>query len=382
MKLVFEKRDPVPISYRVASPLLAVALALVLGAAFLLASGFSPLKVYAEMYRGAFGDSYGVSETIVTAIPLALCGLGIALASKMLLWNVGAEGQFHMGAWAAAAVALSMPGAPAWQVLPLMVVAGMVAGAAWALLAAVPRAYVGVGETITTLMLNYVAIYWIEYLVHGPWRDPASLNFPLSAPFSDAARLPMFGYTRIHWGLVFAVVAAVIFDLALAKTKWGYEVKIIGESPRAARYAGMSIERNIIITMAAAGALAGLAGMAEVSAIAGRMTRQLSPGYGYSAIIVAWLAKLNPYGVLLVAALFGGLLVGGYSAQFLGVSAASVNMLQGLMLFCVLATEALGRYRPRLVATGTGGAAGSHDAAGTGGDSAIGTNGEGARTDG
>jgi ABC-type uncharacterized transport system permease subunit len=349
LKLVFEKRDPVPVSYRVASPVLAVLLALVLGAIFLAASGFSPLGVYLEMYRGAFGDWYGVSETLVTAIPLALCGMGIALAGRMLLWNVGAEGQFHMGAWAAAWVALSMPDAPAWKVLPLMVLAGVAAGAAWALLAAVPRAYVGVSEIITTLMLNYVAINWIEYLVHGPWRDPASLNFPLSAPFSDAARLPMFGYTRIHWGLVFAIIAAIVIDLTLGRTKWGYEVKIIGESPRAARYAGMSIERNIIITMAVTGALAGLAGMAEVSAIAGRMTRQLSPGYGYSAIIVAWLAKLNPYGVLLVSALFGGLLVGGYSAQFLGVSAASVNMLQGLMLFCVLATEALGRYRLRIV---------------------------------
>lgn len=166
----------------------------------------------------------------------------------------------------------------------------------------------------------------------------------------------MFGYTRIHWGLIFAIVAAIAIDLALGRTKWGYEVKIIGESPRAARYAGMSIERNIIITMAISGALAGLAGMAEVSAIAGRMTRQLSPGYGYSAIIVAWLGKLNPYGVLLVSILFGGLLVGGYSAQFLGVSAASVNMLQGLMLFCVLATEALGRYKVRLVPTGAKGA--------------------------
>ncbi|MGB4338835.1 MAG: ABC transporter permease [Bacillota bacterium] len=353
---MFEKRDPVPMSYRVVSPVLAVLLAFLLGTVFLTASGFSPMKVYAAMFSGAFGDWYGISETIVTAIPLMLCGLAVALSAKMLLWNVGAEGQFHMGAWGAAAVALSMPDAPAWQVLPLMVLAGVAAGAAWALLAAVPRAFVGVSETITTLMLNYVAIYWIEYLVHGPWRDPKSLNFPLSAPFSDAARLPMFGYTRIHWGLIFAIVAAIAIDLALGRTKWGYEVKIIGESPRAARYAGMSIERNIIITMAISGALAGLAGMAEVSAIAGRMTRQLSPGYGYSAIIVAWLGKLNPYGVLLVSILFGGLLVGGYSAQFLGVSAASVNMLQGLMLFCVLATEALGRYKVRLVPTGAKGA--------------------------
>ena len=349
LRLVLEKRETVSPLYRLASPLLAIIMALVLGAAFLAASGFSPVKVYYYMWWGAFSDWYGISETLVTSIPIMLCALGVALAAKMLLWNVGAEGQFHMGAFAAAWVALSMPNAPSWQVLPLMVLAGMAAGAFWALLPGVPRAYLGVNEIITTLLLNYVAIYWVEYLVHGPWRDPVSLNFPLSAPFSSAARLPSLFGTRIHMGLVFALVAAGLIWFALGRTKWGYEVTVIGENPRAARYAGMNIERNIVLTMCLAGALAGLGGMAEVSAIAGRMTRQLSPGYGYSAIIVAWLAKLNPWAVALVSVLFGGLLVGGYSAQVIGVSAASVNMLQGLMLFCVLATEALGRYRVRAV---------------------------------
>ncbi|HAI86978.1 MAG TPA: ABC transporter permease [Firmicutes bacterium] len=349
LKLVFEKREAVSPAYKFISPLLAIVMSLVLGAIFLLASGFSPLKVYYYMWWGAFSDWYGISETLVTSIPIMLCALGVALAAKMLLWNVGAEGQFHMGACAAAWVALSMPGAPAWQVLPLMVLAGMAAGALWALLPAVPRAYLGVNEIITTLLLNYVAIYWVEYLVHGPWRDPVSLNFPLSAPFSDAARLPFLFGTRIHWGLVFALAAAALIWFVLGRTKWGYEVTVIGENPRAARYAGMNIERNIVLSMCIAGALAGLGGMAEISAIAGRMTRQLSPGYGYSAIIVAWLGKLNPWAVALVSVLFGGLLVGGYSAQVIGVTAASVNMLQGLMLFCVLATEALGRYRVRIV---------------------------------
>ncbi|MEA4884314.1 MAG: ABC transporter permease [Clostridia bacterium] len=349
MRLAVEKRETTSQAFRFFSPFAAVLLSLLFGAAFLWASGLNPLKVYSTMWWGAFGDAYGVSETFVTAIPIMLCALGIALAAKMLLWNVGAEGQFHMGAFAAASVALSMPKAPAWQVLPLMAMAGMAGGAIWALIPGIPRAYLGVNEIITTLMLNYVAIYWVEYLVHGPWRDPGSLNFPLSAPFSDAARLPALFGSRVHAGILFALVAAAAIFVVLSRTKWGYEITVIGENPKAARYAGMNIERNVVLVMCLAGALAGLAGMAEVSAIAGRMTRQLSPGYGYSAIIVAWLAKLNPWAVVIVSVLFGGLLVGGYSAQFIGVSAASVNMLQGLMLFFVLAVEAAGRYRVRVV---------------------------------
>ncbi|MCR4425545.1 MAG: ABC transporter permease [Firmicutes bacterium] len=354
MKVRLEKRVAASPVYRFFSPVLAVIMALIFGAVFLWASGFNPAEVYLKMWWGAFGDSYGISETVVKAIPIMLCALGIALAARMLLWNVGAEGQFYMGAVAASWVALSMRQAPAWQVLPLMALAGMAGGALWALVPAIPRALLGVNEIITTLMLNYVAIHWVEYLVHGPWRDPGSLNFPLSAPFSRAARLPMIGDTRVHAGLLFGLAAATLLTFVLWRTKWGYEVRVIGENPRAARYAGMNITRNVMIVLCAAGALAGLAGMAEVSAIAGRMQKGLSPGYGYSAIIVAWLAKLSPWGIVVVSILFGGLLVGGYSAQFIGVSAASVNMLQGAMLFFVLAAEVMGRYRIRVSLSGAG----------------------------
>ena len=345
---VIERRQEQSTIFRILSPVLAVASALVFGALFLKLSGFDPSAVYGGMWRGAFGDAYGLSETLVKAIPLALCALGITVACRMNLWNIGAEGQLYAGAMAATGVALAFPDAPAPLLLGSMAAAGMAAGALWALIAAAPRAWLGANEILTTLMLNYVAIFWSEYLIHGPWKDPASFNFPLSPAFSEAARLPVFGDTRVHAGLIFALAAAAILTVALRRTKWGYEVRLIGDNPAVARYAGVGIARHILIAMAASGALAGLAGMTEVSAITGRLQYGLSPGYGYSAIIVAWLAKLSPAGILAMSVLFGGLLVGGYAVQFIGVPAAAVNMLQGAMLFFWLAAEFFGQYRVKL----------------------------------
>lgn len=345
---VIERRPERSALARIASPALAVLTALVFGALFLRLSGFDPLAVYGGMWRGAFGDAYGLSETLVKAIPIALCALGITVAFRMNLWNIGAEGQLHAGAMAATAVALAFPGAPAPVVLPAMMAAGMSAGALWALLAAAPRAWVGANEILTTLMLNYVALFLVEYLIHGPWKDPAGFNFPLSPAFSEAARLPAFGDTRVHAGLLLALAAAAALAAALRGTTRGYEIRLIGASPAAARYAGVGIARNILAAMAVSGALAGLAGMTEVSAITGRLQYGLSPGYGYSAIIVAWLAKLSPVGILAMSVLFGGLIVGGYAVQFIGVPAAAVNMLQGAMLFFWLAAEFFGRYRVAL----------------------------------
>lgn len=335
--------------YRYLSPIIAILLALLFGMIFLYLTGFNPLTVYKAIWQGAFGDSYGVSETLVKAIPLMLCALGVGLAFRMLMWNIGAEGQLYMGAIGATWVALSMPEASAVVVIPLMILAGMVLGGLWALLSALPRAFLGVNEIITSLMLNHVAISIMEYLIHGPWKDPRGFNFPLTPMFSNAARLGTIGDSRVHYGIFLAFFVAIVLFFVLKKTRWGYEVRVIGESPTVAKYAGMNLSRNIIIVMFISGALAGLAGMTEVSAIAGRLQRGLSPGYGYSAIIIAWLGKLNPATIILVSILFGALLVGGFSAQFIGVPAASVNMLQGSMLFFLLGAECLGRYQFQLV---------------------------------
>jgi len=341
----FEKRLNPSVAMNVAVPLLSVVAAFLLGAVFLTLTDRDPVEVYETMFKGALGSRYGLSETIVKAIPLMLCALGISAAFRMQLWNIGAEGQFYMGAFAASALPLNFPDLPALLMLPGMLVLGCLAGGLWGLIPAVLRARWKVNEIITTLMLNYVAILWVDYLVYGPWKDPKGFNFPLSAKFPMAAALPTFGDSRIHVGLLLAVLLAILFWIVFEKSRWGYEIKVIGSSEQAARYAGMDIRANVYKIMLLSGAVCGLAGMAEVSGIVGRLQPNLSPGYGYTAIIVAWISKLNPAAILVVAILFGALQVGGFFVQTTGVPASVASMLQGAVLFFVVGGEFLTKYR-------------------------------------
>jgi simple sugar transport system permease protein len=286
---------------------------------------------------------------MVKAIPLMLAGLGVSLAFKMKLWNIGAEGQIYMGAFAASGVALSLGQLSGVALLPLMLAAGFAAGAIWALIPGVLRAFWQINETITTLMLNYVAIIWVDYLVYGPWKDPASLGFPLTPRFAAGAYLPVLGSSRVHAGLLIALIIAVVFYLVLKYTRWGYELRVVGESPEAARYAGIDVVKNIMLVMLISGGIAGLAGMIEISGITHRLQHGISPGYGYTAIIVAWLGRLHPIGIVLVAVLFGALLVGGFGVQTSGIPFSIVLMLQGAVLFFLLAGEIFMQRRPVLV---------------------------------
>ena len=329
-------------------PLISVLLALLLGGIFLAFTGEKPLTIYLLMFEDSLGSKYGLTETMVKAIPLMLTSLGVSLAFKMKLWNIGAEGQLYMGAMGAAWLPLTFPSLPVYLMLPGMVVLGMIAGGLWALLTAIPRAIWKVNEIITTLMLNYVAILWVDYLVYGPWKDPEGSNFPITAPFAEAARLPGLGDSRVHTGLFFALALAVILAIVFKYSRWGYSINVIGSSERAARYAGMNIKRNILWVMFLSGAISGLAGMAEVSGIIGKLQHGISPGYGYTAIIVAWLSKLNPLAILIVSVLFGALQVGGYAVQIEGVPAAVATMLQGTILFFVLGGEVFTHYRVKL----------------------------------
>jgi simple sugar transport system permease protein len=315
------------------------------GAVFLTLTDRDPLEVYTAMFKGALGSRYGLAETVVKAIPLMLCALGISAAFRMQLWNIGAEGQFYMGAFAASWLPLTYPQAPMMLMLPGMALLGCIGGGLWGLVPAVLRARWKVNEIITTLMLNYVAILWVDFLVYGPWKDPKGFNFPLTAKFPAAAALPNFCDSRIHVGLIIAVVLAAAFWLIFEKSRWGFEIKVIGASEQAARYAGMNIRRNIYWVMLLSGAVCGLAGMAEVSGIVGRLQPNLSPGYGYTAIIVAWLSKLNPAAILVVSILFGALQVGGFFVQTMGVPASVASMLQGAVLFFVVGGEFLTQYR-------------------------------------
>ena len=350
MRIVFEKRKHVSRAIRVLVPVLSLAFAMVFGAILLLLSGVDPLVAYAAMIDGAFGDIHAVSETLVKAIPLMLTGLGVSIAFRMVFWNIGAEGQLAMGGLVATGVALyASDSLPGWSVLPAAVVLGMLAGAVWAAIPAFLRAYLQVNETITTLMMNYIAILLVSHVYHGPWRDPEGYGFPGTAKFPEAAWLPRI-YGRAHVGLVFAVIAAGILWFVLQRTKWGFELRITGQNPKAARYIGIRIPRLILTAMLLSGALCGLAGVCEVTGVMRRLQQGLTVGYGYTAIIVAWMSQLNPWGVLLVGFLLAGLLVGGDQIQMaMGLPAAMGSVLQGALLFPMLGGTLFAEYKLRIV---------------------------------
>ncbi|MFD1954403.1 ABC transporter permease [Paenibacillus thailandensis] len=324
-----------------------VVLALVFCGIFIWANGMNPLTVYAKMLKGAFGSEFGLTETFVKAIPLLLCGLGVAVAYRLSIWNIGAEGQFAIGAIAATAVTIYFPAMPGYMAIPTMIVFAVAGGGLWGLLTAIPRTYFQVNELISSLMLNYVALLALDYVVFGPWKDPKGFNFPGTAMFSDAQSLPLLGSTRLHFGIVFAIVAVVLYFIVMKYTRWGYEWRLIGANPEAARHSGIPINRHILLVMIISGGLAGLAGMAEVSGVAHRLMYGLSPGYGYTAIIVAWLARLHPVGLVLSSFLFGGLIVGGYSVQTIGLPSSISEMIQGAILFFLIGGATVSKFRLR-----------------------------------
>lgn len=352
-----ERRLSVPAGRRLLVAALSVAAALLLGAVFLALAGFSPIVVYAEMFRAAFTSYYGITDSLAVAIPIILTGLAAAVAFRMRLYNIGAEGQLYVGAilatWAALALAPGLPGPVA---VTIVLAFGALGGAGWILVPALARAYLGTSEIITTLLLNFVALYLMRYLIYGSasfWRDPASTNFPQGKPIPEEAYLPVFGLTRVHLGITVALLAAVLLWVLLSRTRFGYDVRVVGDSPSAARYAGIPIARTVVAIMLISGALAGLAGTGEVTGIAYTLDPNgLAVNFGYTGIIVAALARSNPLAVVVVAVLFGGLQNAGTALQSIpggaGVPVEVSYMLQGLILLCALAGELFVLYRLRL----------------------------------
>ncbi len=351
-RFYLERRLEQPGWLRVLSPFILVAVALLIGALLLALTGADPWNVYQRMATTAFGSAYGWSDTTIKATPLILAGLGVAFAFRMRLWNIGAEGQLLLGAFMATGVALHwLPGAtPQPLMLVAMAAAGFVGGALWGLIPGLLKARLNVNEIITSLMLNYVAALWNNYFIYGPWSER---GFGLTPQYPKNAWLPrltdfaeMFPFLRgltAHLGIFLGIFLALVLWFLWRYTKWGFALSVIGDNPRAARYAGIPLAANIAWVMAISGGLAGLAGMSEVSGVVHRLQENFSPGYGFTAIIIAWLAKLNPLAVVLVAYLFGGLLVGGDEIQPAGIA----QMLQGVILFVMVGGEMMLQYRIR-----------------------------------
>lgn len=333
----------------------------VLGAAALLCAvaggllfalaGAPPLGALAVLIGEPFGSAYGFSETLVRAVPLAFCGLSVALALEINLWNIGAEGQLVIGACAASWVALNGPPLPGPLRLPLMLGAGLLAGAAWAAVPGLLKVYGRVNEIISTLMLNYVAIAWAKLLVYGPWKGED--GFPYTAFFDGSWHLPLL-FKRVHAGLVLVVLLALALHFIERRTRLGYEVRVAGASLATARYGGLPVLSRLLLLLAAAGGVAGLGGVAEVAGVEHRLHAGIAQGYGYTAIIIAFLARKHLLAVLGIALLFAALAVGGDGVQmaYPGVSAAIVHLFEGMLLLAALVGGALARYR--LVRRGPG----------------------------
>jgi len=336
----------------------ALVLALVLGGIVLAVVGGNPFLTYAHLARASFGDLGVFSDTLTKATPILLCGLACTVAFRMKLWNIGAEGQFFLGAWAASAVVLLpiLPaGAPRWLMLPAMAVAGIIGGAVWGTVPGVLKAKLNVNEVLTTLMMNYIAISWNNFFIFAVWSEA---GFQMSRVFPDsawlprlseyAARIPAFGGLTTHLGLLIGLIAAGVLWWVLYRSRWGFEIRLTGDNPKAARYAGINIVRNTVLVMMLSGGLAGLGGMSEISGVVHRLQGAISPGYGFTGIIVAWLSKLNPLVVVPVSILFGALILAGREIQPSGVA----KLLQGIILFCLISSEVLLRYRIRVVRVG------------------------------
>lgn len=365
--LKLEKRLEISQTAYYLVPIISFVLALLFGAVLLALAGANPWLTYRAMLEGAFGTAaqwqqgqfYSLSETLVKAVPLMFTGLSVAIAFRMRFWNIGAEGQLVLGGVAAAGVALFFPQMfpflpeSRWIYLPLLVVAGVLAGAIWGLIPAMLKSYLKVNEIITTLMLNYIAILWYQQLFQISWKDPQGFGFPGSALFPEFAWIPRLS-GRLHWGLIMAIAAAALVWIIMDRTRWGYEIRLIGENENAARYAGVSLARNIVLVMLLSGGLAGLAGVVEVSAISHRLQQGLDVGNGFTGIIVAWLAKLNPWAALIWALLLAALFVGGDQIQIsMGLPASVALVLQGAILIFVLGGDIFTRYRLRVIRSTT-----------------------------
>ena len=354
MRLELVRRTDVGPLREIAAPIAAVIFTAIVGAGLFAALGKPPLAALHAYFVEPLSEVWSLHELAIKAAPLILIAVGLSVAYRSNNWNIGAEGQLVAGAITGSAIPVLMPGATGAWVLPAMFALAMVGGAAWAAIPAVLKNRFGVSEILVSLMLVYVASLLLDYLVRGPWRNPEGYNFPETRNFGVDAVLPemisagAYG-GRANWGIAIAIAAAVLTYFLVARTLKGFEISVGGASPRAARFAGFDARRTTLFVFLFSGALAGLAGIIEVSGGIGQLRPSISPGYGFTAIIVAFLGRLNPLGIVAAGFLLALSYLGGEAAQIsLGLSDRTVRVFQGVLLFSVLASDTLVRYRVKL----------------------------------
>ncbi len=352
MRIELERRAGASAFFSLVSPLLALVLTLICGLIMFSLLGKDPVDGLYSFFIEPLLEVWSLHELAVKAGPLILIGVGLSVAYRSNNWNIGAEGQFIAGAVAGSALPVLLP---EWQsplLLPTMLLCGMIGGALYAGIPAILKTRFNTNEILTSLMLVYIAQLLLDWLVRGPWRNPGGMNFPETREFSAAAILPEIlpASGRAHWGFVFAILAAIIVWFMLKYTLKGFEVKVLGQSERAGRFAGFSTSGMVWFSLMLSGALAGLAGISEVSGAIGQLRPVISPGYGFTAIIVAFLGRLNPLGVVVAGLILALTYLGGEAAQVsIGVSDKLTRVFQGLLLFFVLSCDTLILYRVRII---------------------------------
>lgn len=354
MRIELVKRPERSKLFAALSPFIALGLTLIAGAIMFSVLGKNPVEALYYYFIDPLREVWSLHELAVKAAPLILIAVGLSICYLSNNWNIGAEGQFIVGAIVGSILPVMFPDFQSWIVLPLMLLMGIAGGAAYGAIPAYLKVRFNTNEILTSLMLVYVAQLFLDWMVRGPWRNPAGMNFPETRTFSPSAVLPEIWSAsgRANWGFVFAIVAAVALWFMLSRTLKGFEVLVLGQSPRAGRFAGFSQSRMVFFAFLVSGGLAGLAGISEVSGAIGQLRPTISPGYGFAAIIVAFLGRLNPLGIIAAGLVLALSYLGGEAAQIsIGVSDKVVRAFQGMLLFFVLACDTLILYRIRFVGT-------------------------------
>jgi ABC-type uncharacterized transport system permease subunit len=350
MRIKLEKRREPSMTMLVVTPVVSVLVTMLIGIVVFDLLGIDGLKAVTDIFITPLITSYKWQDVAVKAAPLIIIALGLSVANRAQVWNIGAEGQYIIGALCATGVGLAFGTVGGPLVVALMVAAGVLGGAVWAAVPAGLRTRFSVNEILSSLMLTYVAIQALGYLVGGPWKDPEGRNFPVTAPLADSQTLPVLGTSTVHLGVLVAILLPFVFWYLMSRSVFGFQVRVVGSAPNAARHGGFDGKQTIWLAMIISGGMAGLAGSLEFTGVLHKMDLGFPSGYGFTAIIVCFLGRLNPIGCLIAGIVLAVTYVGGQMAQTsVKIPNSTAGIFQAMMLFFILASDILVRYRIKLV---------------------------------
>jgi simple sugar transport system permease protein len=350
MRLKLEKRREPSLAMLVATPIASVILTMLIGIVVFDLLGIKGFKAVVDIFLSPLLASYKWQDVALKAAPLIIIALGLSMGNRAQVWNIGAEGQYVIGALCSAGMGMAFGQSGGFFVVLLMIAAGIVGGGLWAAVPAWLRTKYNVNEILSSLMLTYVSFQVLGYLVGGPWKDPNGRNFPATAPLADSQTLPVWPESTVHLGVLVALILPFVFWVIMARSEFGYQVRVVGSSATAARHGGFDSKRTIWATMIIGGAMAGLAGGLEFLGVLHKIDLGFASGYGFTAIIVAFLGRLNPFGCLIAGIVLAVTYVGGQMAQTsVHIPNSTAGIFQAMMLFFILASDILVRYRIRVI---------------------------------